>query len=202
MSGLYLDDQTSGWVVRNNSFVNMSMGVLLGGGKQNSFVDNYFQDVDLAVHFDNRGMGWEKAGWNCTSNSRGPGPCLPGGCIARNIVPDIVRGWPPVIGRDCAPRYPEAIKNASMTCFCNPEAVRTMLQGVGGEEWKRQFGKELAAIFGPACTAKGRGAIPCYNSIVNSTFCNVGKMIDASISDTRSWSSVVSGNVETTKCRL
>ena len=53
VSGLYLDDQTSGWSAYNNTFVDMAMGVLLGGGKQNSFHDNYYEDCDIAVHFDN-----------------------------------------------------------------------------------------------------------------------------------------------------
>lgn len=76
VQAVYLDDQMSGWTVWNNTFLNCTTGVLLGGGRLNSFTENYFQNCDNgAVHFDNRGMGWQKNSPNCT----GPkgGPCLP-----------------------------------------------------------------------------------------------------------------------------
>lgn len=61
VQAVYLDDQMSGWVVANNTFVDCQTGILLGGGRQSTLQGNYFQDVDTAVHFDNRGMGWQKS---------------------------------------------------------------------------------------------------------------------------------------------
>lgn len=197
-----LDDQTSGWIITNNTFVNMSMGILLGGGKQNKISDNYFQDCDTAVHFDNRAMGWEEQGFNCTAHTRGPGPCLPGGCIRPGDTDSQQGGWPPVVGRDCAPRMPPDIHNSSMVCFCNPAAVHTMLSGPGASEWQKQFGEELAEIFTPECTSATRGGIPCHNRVTNNTYCRTGKFLDATEQETSSWSSLVADNVEQLVCRV
>lgn len=56
---VYLDDQMSGYVVKNNTFINCQVGILLGGGRKSLLADNHFVDVDLAVDMDNRGMNWE-----------------------------------------------------------------------------------------------------------------------------------------------
>ena len=56
----------SGWLFEGNKFINVDMGVLIGGGRDNQFVNNYFEDNSLAIHFDNRGMNWENS--VCLSN--------------------------------------------------------------------------------------------------------------------------------------
>jgi len=61
-SAVYLDDSGSGFLVTQNIFKNVSRGVLLGGGRENQVLNNYFEDAtgECAVHFDNRDMGWAK----------------------------------------------------------------------------------------------------------------------------------------------
>jgi hypothetical protein len=67
LQAVYLDDQMSGWHVWNNTFWNCMTGTFIGGGEHNNFHDNYYQDCDVAQHFDNRGMNWQGGAWNCTS---------------------------------------------------------------------------------------------------------------------------------------
>ena len=61
VSATYLDDMVSGFSITGNTFINVSRALLLGGGRDNLFLDNTIVGVDggdAAVHFDNRGMGW------------------------------------------------------------------------------------------------------------------------------------------------
>lgn len=69
-NAFYLDDQMSGWEFYNNTIINSSTGVLLGGGRRNSIRDNVFINNDNDVHFDNRGQTWQLAYCreNCTDN--------------------------------------------------------------------------------------------------------------------------------------
>ena len=55
IQAVYLDDQMSGWHIWNNTFYNCMTGTFIGGGEFNNFHDNYYQLVDTAHHFDNRG---------------------------------------------------------------------------------------------------------------------------------------------------
>jgi hypothetical protein len=63
---LYLDDEMSGWEVYENRFINCQAGTFIGGGRDNHFHDNYYENCDKAQHFDNRGMNWQNYGCNCT----------------------------------------------------------------------------------------------------------------------------------------
>lgn len=58
--GVYLDDQASGIIVRGNLIERVSMGVLIGGGRDNLIEDNKFVDNALAIHLDARGKTWQK----------------------------------------------------------------------------------------------------------------------------------------------
>jgi len=62
VSGVYLDDSGSGFLVAFNTFKNVSRGILLGGGRGNQLLNNNFQDIsgEAAIHFDNRDMNWAK----------------------------------------------------------------------------------------------------------------------------------------------
>jgi len=64
VQAIYLDDQMSGWHVYNNTVINAQVGVLLGGGRMNNITQNHFQNCDLAIAFDNRGMNWQAS--SCT----------------------------------------------------------------------------------------------------------------------------------------
>jgi hypothetical protein len=83
VQALYLDDEMSGWEVYSNSFYNCQAGTFIGGGRDNHFHDNYYENCDLAQHFDNRGMGWQNYGCNC---STGLSTCNPAAASA--IVKD------------------------------------------------------------------------------------------------------------------
>ena len=57
-NAFYLDDQMSGWTFFNNTVINASTAVKLGGGRRNLILNNTFLDCDEDVAFDNRGMAW------------------------------------------------------------------------------------------------------------------------------------------------
>ena len=81
-------DQMSGWEIGHNRFVNCMAGSFIGGGRDNYIHDNYYENCDLAQHFDNRGMGWEQKLCNCTNGST----CDP--AVATAIVADPKSGMP------------------------------------------------------------------------------------------------------------
>lgn len=53
VQAVYLDDMISGYEVASNRFVNCSVGSFVGGGRDTSVHDNYYENCDLAQHFDN-----------------------------------------------------------------------------------------------------------------------------------------------------
>lgn len=59
-AGIYLDDQLSGIVVRNNLIQRVRIGVLLGGGRQNLIQGNWFDQCKLPIFMDGRGLTWQK----------------------------------------------------------------------------------------------------------------------------------------------
>lgn len=44
----------SGHTVRDNTFVDSWVGIMLGGGRRTIIVNNTFERVDRAIEFDNR----------------------------------------------------------------------------------------------------------------------------------------------------
>lgn len=61
VKGIYLDDQASGIIVRNNIFARVQKPVFIGGGRDNSVLNNIFYESSPGVHLDARGLGWQKA---------------------------------------------------------------------------------------------------------------------------------------------
>jgi hypothetical protein len=57
---IYLDDQHSGYTIFGNVFEHCSRAVFIGGGDDNTVVNNVFVKCWKAAHVDNRGMGWQK----------------------------------------------------------------------------------------------------------------------------------------------
>ena len=55
--GIYLDDQESGFLLEDNHLESMSVGILLGGGRQNIIRANTFVNVTTPLHVDGRGLG-------------------------------------------------------------------------------------------------------------------------------------------------
>lgn len=58
--GVYLDDQASGITIKNNKFINVQKGVLLGGGRDNKIIYNIFNNNNIAISYDARGVTWQK----------------------------------------------------------------------------------------------------------------------------------------------
>lgn len=57
---VYLDDWASGTRVYGNVFERAGRAVMIGGGRDNTVVNNIFIDCPLSVHVDARGIGWAK----------------------------------------------------------------------------------------------------------------------------------------------
>jgi len=56
---VYLDDLLSSHIVTNNTFMNCTTAVVIGGGRNNIVTGNHFYDiVSRAVHVDARGVDW------------------------------------------------------------------------------------------------------------------------------------------------
>ena len=60
VSAVYLDDLASGTIVKANHFENIKRGVLIGGGRDNQIIGNYFSHVDIPVSIDARGLHWAR----------------------------------------------------------------------------------------------------------------------------------------------
>jgi hypothetical protein len=59
--GVYLDDQASGISVEDNIFVNVSIGVLMGGGRDDVLQRNIFVHNRIGIATDARGITWQRA---------------------------------------------------------------------------------------------------------------------------------------------
>ena len=49
-----MDDEISGWTVRNNTFRDCQTAMLLGGGRDAIIKDNRVENCSLGLEFDNR----------------------------------------------------------------------------------------------------------------------------------------------------
>jgi parallel beta-helix repeat protein len=58
VQGVYLDDCASGTTVAGNVFIRAGRGIMIGGGRDNTVTDNFFESCRPAVHVDARGIGW------------------------------------------------------------------------------------------------------------------------------------------------
>eukprot|EP01063_Lacrimia_lanifica_P022599 TRINITY_DN3013_c2_g1_i2.p2 TRINITY_DN3013_c2_g1~~TRINITY_DN3013_c2_g1_i2.p2 ORF type:complete len:628 (+),score=238.67 TRINITY_DN3013_c2_g1_i2:44-1927(+) len=102
IQAMYLDDEQSGWALVDNVVVNAMAGVLVGGGRDNNVTGNQFRQIQTyAIHFDNRGMGWQLA------------MCSPGGLLRQQLYdvdyqrPPYATAYPKIVGtledRPCVP---------------------------------------------------------------------------------------------------
>ncbi|MFC3801678.1 carbohydrate-binding protein [Cohnella sp. GCM10012308] len=57
--GVYLDDLASGTLVYGNVFARVDQGMLLGGGRDNTVVNNMLIDGNSSFLIDDRGLGWQ-----------------------------------------------------------------------------------------------------------------------------------------------
>jgi hypothetical protein len=59
VQAVYLDDQLSGTLVLNNTFIDCPVGVVVGGGRDTTVFGNMCVHSIYCVHFDARGLGWQ-----------------------------------------------------------------------------------------------------------------------------------------------
>ncbi|WDE98587.1 right-handed parallel beta-helix repeat-containing protein [Lentisphaera profundi] len=58
-NAIYLDDLASGQIIHGNVINNVQRGILLGGGRDNQIINNFFLNcAKEALHLDARGKGW------------------------------------------------------------------------------------------------------------------------------------------------
>ncbi len=60
VNAVYLDDWASGSRVTGNIFSACARGIMIGGGRDNTILNNIFLDCKIAIHVDARGLGWAK----------------------------------------------------------------------------------------------------------------------------------------------
>ena len=58
VKGVYLDDESSGFTVRDNLFLRVEQAVFIGGGRDNTVENNVFVACVPAIHVDSRGQTW------------------------------------------------------------------------------------------------------------------------------------------------
>ena len=69
--GIYLDDMTSGYTIVGNHFVDLQLGIYIGGGRDLTVTSNTFEDIgDSSVRIDDRGLNWRHQ--LCTEGLPGP----------------------------------------------------------------------------------------------------------------------------------
>ena len=73
-SAIYFDDQLSGDIAYNNTFIDVDLGILMGGGRSHHVFNNTFIRCPTAVHLDDRGLTWQKQ------------YCAPGGIFDQELV--------------------------------------------------------------------------------------------------------------------
>ena len=123
VQAIYLDDQMSGWLVEGNKFINCTVGMFIGGGRDNTVRNSYFEHCDKAVHLDARGSNWQKSAANCTA----PQPCRPGaGCWCNpagarwlaSASPATVHRWPRMLNFTYLtfPAFSEIASNVHCGC--------------------------------------------------------------------------------------
>ena len=56
--GVYLDDMFASCAIESNIFQRVTRAAMIGGGRDNSIVNNIFIDCKPAIHLDARALGW------------------------------------------------------------------------------------------------------------------------------------------------
>ncbi len=64
--GIYLDDCDSGDALVGNVFYRAGRALMIGGGRDNSVLNNLVVDCPIGLHLDSRGMTWKQ--WNNSSD--------------------------------------------------------------------------------------------------------------------------------------
>jgi hypothetical protein len=88
---VYMDDEQSAYTIIDNRFIEVDLGILIGGGRHHKVINNTFESCGTAcIHIDNRGMNWahELCGCQCAFNVCRPG-CSDGAAIGPGLAPNL-----------------------------------------------------------------------------------------------------------------
>lgn len=101
--GVYLDDGDSGWLLQDNYFGNSPMCVLMGGGRNNTVLRNYFDHCDLGIDIGERNAAADTNPINGTFLfGRSAAEGVPGGIVSALHINDPNSVW----GRAYGPSSP------------------------------------------------------------------------------------------------
>eukprot|EP01052_Picozoa_sp_SAG31_P001171 SAG31_NODE_39_length_31377_cov_5.971482_2_plen_756_part_00 len=142
---IYLDDGHSGYTVHGNRFADVEMGIVLGGGRRHTVVNNTFVScLRACIHIDNRGMNWahELCGCQCSFGTCKPG-CSTGAAIGPGLNetdwtvtnttrPPEVHGYPPFRFEQGVRKLRCAGLHVSRLCKARLPWLQHMLQDATG----------------------------------------------------------------------
>ena len=78
-----MDDEQSGYTIVDNLFTDVDVGVLIGGGRRHTVVNNTFRSCGTAcIHVDNRGMNVGAAAPFSPVSDSSLFHCTKYGCVA------------------------------------------------------------------------------------------------------------------------
>eukprot|EP00966_Prymnesium_polylepis_P081632 1891100-Prymnesium_polylepis.2 len=119
---VYMDDMMSGWTIENNSFEDNMIGAWFGGGRDHIVRGNHFERCDLGIHWDNRGVTWERG--RCFCDDRCDPrigkhcDCDPGAVEwLTGINPEIAARWPAML--NLTYQGSPAFNRVENNSFCN-----------------------------------------------------------------------------------
>ena len=122
VQGVYCDDQLSETFILNNTFINCTQGILLGGGRDSILRFNSFDGCLNAIAYDNRGMGWQAS--SCYYNKTNPsasGVLVLGLFAVNYLQPPYSEAYPSIV--NLLDNHPCVPVNNTVTdnTYCNIE---------------------------------------------------------------------------------
>ena len=92
---MQMDDVMAHYTIVNNRFIDVDVGVLVGGGLRHTVANNSFRacgtgNESACIHLDNRGMNWahELCGCRCKFGRCSPG-CHNGAALGPGLLPNL-----------------------------------------------------------------------------------------------------------------
>ena len=106
VQAVYLDDQLSGTIIRDNVCLDSQTCFFVGGGRDNVVEGNTCGGaVDTCVHLDDRGLGWQAA--SCAYNATYTGDLVAGLFAVNYTLPPYATWFPEIVDtlarRPCVP---------------------------------------------------------------------------------------------------
>ena len=130
--GIYLDDMTAGYTIVGNHFVDLQLGIYIGGGRDLTVTSNTFESIqDSSIRIDDRGLNWRHQ--LCTEGLPGPqtGFLIQQLRDVNYLLPPYATKYPTLASYlDIQPCKPTALyivhnsfANSSQTAISSPQGV-------------------------------------------------------------------------------